>query len=94
MPPVRVAKARLSATVSSSNKPMDCGTKPRCCHGIRPIGTSGSNEPGVTLPVSGVSQPPAIISSVLLPEPEGPVKATSSPGWSAKLIGRRTWVPP
>ena len=38
-----------------------------------------------TVPAVGVIMPASACSSVDLPEPEGPITATVSPGWSVKL---------
>ncbi|MNP71859.1 hypothetical protein D3C76_1683060 [compost metagenome] len=38
------------------------------------------------LPTSGVSSPAMIRSRVVLPQPEGPSRATSSPLWISRLI--------
>jgi hypothetical protein len=42
-----------------------------------------------TSPLLGSSRLPAIASSVLLPEPLGPMTATSSPPSTARSISRR-----
>ncbi len=39
-----------------------------------------SSPDTATLPVVGRSSPPSRFRSVVLPEPEGPMKATNSPG--------------
>src|SRR5688500_20253804 len=42
-----------------------------------------------TEPAVGASRPPARVRRVDLPEPEGPITATSSPGWARKVTLRR-----
>src|SRR5260370_25476662 len=39
----------------------------------------------MTRPEVSVSRPPRILISVVLPEPEGPMRATHSAGWMLKL---------
>ena len=54
-----------------------------------PMSRAGSKgcfaEPMRTVPPSCVCSPARIFSSVLLPQPEGPTSATSSPGITSKL---------
>ncbi len=38
-----------------------------------------------TLPPEAVSSPMAMRSAVVLPQPEGPIRATISPSWTVKL---------
>src|SRR5690348_14640346 len=38
-----------------------------------------------TLPLVGRSSPPMMFSSVVLPEPEGPIRQTNSPGCTTRL---------
>jgi hypothetical protein len=44
------------------------------------------------LPLLGVSRQPIRFMSVDLPEPEGPITATYSPGWMSKLTPRSAWI--
>src|SRR5260221_12456393 len=46
------------------------------------------------LPTSGVSRPAMMRSSVVLPQPEGPSSAMSSPDWMSRLTSRRAWESP
>src|SRR5690606_32680664 len=48
----------------------------RCCT----VSREASSSPNQTRPVSGVRRPATTLSSVVLPEPEGPSSAMSSPG--------------
>ena len=50
--------------------------------------TVTSSAPNHTLPESGRSSPPTMFSSVVLPEPDRPCNAVSSPGHSSKLAPR------
>jgi hypothetical protein len=43
-----------------------------------------SSPPIHTSPESGCSSVPAMVSSVLLPDPLGPMIATSSPAWTSR----------
>ena len=43
-----------------------------------------------TVPVSAVSSPAQMRSSVVLPEPFSPVTATTCPGWACRLTSRST----
>ena len=45
------------------------------------------------LPGSGVSSPAMRRSSVVLPQPEGPSSASTSPGSTASVVGSRPRVP-
>ena len=46
------------------------------------------------VPLSGRSIPENKLSNVLLPEPEGPIKATRSPGCIEKLTSFKIgWLP-
>ena len=47
---------------------------------------------GRRCPCVGVSRQPMRFMSVDLPEPEGPMTATYSPGWIVKLTPRRAWI--
>ena len=51
------------------------------------MGPSGS---GKSTPLSGLSMPAIRLSSVLLPEPEGPISAVKAPDGIARLISRST----
>jgi len=52
----------------------------RCC-GVRPVTSTPSN---FTLPCEGLTRPETMLSSVVLPQPEGPSSAYAPP--SSKLI--------
>src|SRR5215213_4141912 len=47
-----------------------------------------------TLPLSGLSKPASRLSSVVLPQPEGPTTATNSPRLMSSVKSRRTSTPP
>src|ERR1700741_3347048 len=46
------------------------------------------------LPASAVSSPAMMRSSVVLPQPEGPSSAISSPDDTSRLTSRRAWKSP
>ena len=51
----------------------------------RCAGTPRMDSPSSsTSPESGVSKPASIRSAVVLPQPEGPSRASSSPGWTVR----------
>jgi hypothetical protein len=45
-----------------------------------------------TVPEVGWSRPPRMLRSVVLPEPDRPRTATSSPGSAARDTPRRAWI--
>ena len=49
-------------------------------------------SPTRTVPSSGMSRPPTMFSSVVLPEPDRPRRAISWPVWTVKDTPRRAWV--
>ena len=51
-----------------------------------------SVPPTDTVPAVGTSRPPSRLSSVVLPEPLGPMKATNSPAATSRSSPRRTWM--
>src|SRR3954471_21370416 len=53
-----------------------------------------TSSPTVMRPASGVSSPLRDRSTVVLPEPEGPISATTAPGRTSRSIERSTsWSP-
>ena len=70
------------------------------CWNTMPTSRAGSNgtfaEPMVTVPPSCGCRPARILSSVLLPQPDGPTSDTSSPGMTSKVafeIARCVFAP-
>src|ERR1700752_3448751 len=51
-----------------------------------------SSPATVMLPCVGTSKPPSRLSSVVLPEPLGPMKATKSPLSTSRFSRCRTWI--
>ena len=51
-----------------------------------------SSPATVTLPSEGTSSPPSKFSSVVLPEPLGPMNAMNSPASTSRLSPWRTWI--
>jgi hypothetical protein len=51
-----------------------------------------SSPATVTLPAEGRSSPPSRFSSVVLPDPLGPMKATKSPASTSRFRPWSTWI--
>ncbi|OLD37219.1 MAG: hypothetical protein AUI57_11715 [Candidatus Rokubacteria bacterium 13_1_40CM_2_68_8] len=51
-----------------------------------------SSPATVTLPADGTSSPPRRFSSVVLPEPLGPMNATKSPASTSRFNPWSTWI--
>src|SRR5215472_7526063 len=51
-----------------------------------------SSRATVMLPAEGTAKPPRRLSSVVLPEPLGPMKATNSPCSTSRFSPCRTWI--
>jgi len=46
----------------------------------------------VTVPELGATRSPTIRSSVDLPQPDGPIRETNSPRWTAKSMPDSAWT--
>src|SRR5688572_25113376 len=51
-----------------------------------------SASPTTMSPDDGASSPAIRLSSVVLPDPDGPMRATYSPGWTSRLRSCRTSI--
>ena len=87
---MRAPKPTLSLTLSHSNSAPRWNTMPRSCPGPR-IGSS----PSLTSPEVGARNPAMMLSSVVLPQPDGPSRVSRRPGSSVKDTSARasTWPP-
>ncbi len=80
--------ARRSVSSTSARTVGKCKSVPGFCgrYAVRPAGRS-------TVPASGGSSPASVRSSVVLPEPFGPVSATTSPAAPAREMPSRMAPP-
>ena len=94
--------AAFSRALSSSSSSPCWNTKPKCSRRSRARSSADSSwtatEPSAawkrTCPESGTDIPARAWSSVVFPEPEGPVIATDSPGAIVRLTPSRAAVDP
>ena len=91
-------RATFSVAVSSGNSWPSWKMKPKCSRRRRERSASliaATSRPSKnTSPWSGTSTPDMQCSSVDLPEPDGPMTATSSPGSMSREIPASTGPPP
>ena len=84
--------ATFSSTVMPSSRLKNWKTRPMCRRRIRASSSSLRPVTGspatVMSPSSGVSSPATRFSSVDLPQPEGPIRATNSPAATVRFTPR------
>jgi hypothetical protein len=87
-----IATVMFSAAVRIAASPLSCGisTTPRDTAWSR--SRSGASFTS-TRPVAGISSPAIAASRVVLPAPDGPVTASSSPGRTVTDTSRSTGSP-
>ena len=87
-PAIVKGRAMFSRTSSSGIRLKAWNTNPVRSRRRRVASSSDrrlmSRPSKTTVPVVGRSRPPRSWRSVLFPEPEGPMRATNSPGWTAR----------
>ena len=81
----------FSIEVRYGSRWKDWKTKPMRCARTAARSRSGAaptSIPSISIvPLVGLSSRPSRLSSVDLPEPDGPVIATCSPRWMTRLVG-------
>src|SRR2546426_1980532 len=88
LPSARGPKATLSSTLIQVKSAPCWKTTPRSGPGA-----VMSLPSSVARPVVGVSKPATMLSSVLLPQPDGPTRVTNSPAPIARSIGSSACTP-
>ena len=86
----------FSAAVRPARRLKSWKTKPmerrRSCACSRADSPATSTPPMTAVPLVADSSVPAIVSMLLLPDPLGPITATSSPATTVRSTLRRAWT--
>src|SRR5579883_1721988 len=91
----RAATRTFSSTVMWRKGRGDWKVRPSPTRAATGAGTPvTSRPPRRTWPASGVSMPVTVLTSVVLPEPLGPISPTISPASTWKVMPRSAWTPP